>query len=326
MQAVVLAAGRGVRLGRLTARRSKAMLPVAGQPLAGRVLERLWEAGLRRVVVVGGADDRELADYCTSRNPASRNPASRISYVVQHERRGMAHALACAAPLIDAPFLLCACDNLVASTFITALMVHLEETGADGVLALLRMSPERLQYSAAVELAADGRARRIVEKPPPGSTQSDAGSIALYAFRPRLLDYLDVPLSPRGEQELQSAVQALMDAGGDVHGLFAPGRQTVTCPADLLALNLYYLDQGIGAEVQASLPGDVRVTPPVRIEAGVELGAGCAIGPRVYLETGCRVGQGVRLRDALVLRGGVVPAGVEVTGAIWADAGVDQSV
>jgi NDP-sugar pyrophosphorylase family protein len=81
MQAVVLAAGRGTRLGSLTARRSKAMLPVTGQPLVGRVIERLRAAGDRDLVVVGGPDDQELAEYCKEQ-----------SYVIQTERRGMAHA------------------------------------------------------------------------------------------------------------------------------------------------------------------------------------------------------------------------------------------
>lgn len=313
-QAVLLAAGRGTRLGHLTARRSKAMLPVVGQPLVGCVLERLSEVGLHRFAIVGGPDDQELVHYC-----ASQRPEFRISYVVQPERRGMAHALACAAPLIEGPFLLCACDNLVASDFVARMVFLMEESDADGVLALLHMSPERLQHSAAVELTAGGRVRRIVEKPPPGSTDSDAGSIALYAFGRRLLDYLDVPKSPRGELELQSAIQALINAGGDVRGLFAPDRQTVTRPADLLALNLHYLGQGIGAEVQASLPPDVRVKPPVRIEEAVQVGTGCVIGPRVYIEAGCRVGAGAVLRETIVLRGGVVPDGAQIADAVWAD-------
>jgi NDP-sugar pyrophosphorylase family protein len=311
MQAVVLAAGRGTRLGSLTARRSKAMLPVTGQPLVGRVIERLRAAGDRDLVVVGGPDDQELAEYCKEQ-----------SYVIQTERRGMAHALACAAPLIHGSFVLIACDNLVASDFITAMMAHLEESGADGVLALLRMSPERLQHSAAVELTEGGRVRRVVEKPLPGLIESNVGSIPLYAFRLPLLHYLDVSVSPRGEQELQSAIQALIDAGGDVRGLFAPGRRTVTRPADLLALNLHYLDQGIGVEVQVSPPPGVTLTPPLRFEAGVEVGAGCVIGPRVYLEAGCRVGEGAVLRDAVVLRGSVVPRGAEITDAVWAEPGV----
>jgi NDP-sugar pyrophosphorylase family protein len=324
MQAVVLAAGRGTRLGHLTTRRSKAMLPVAGQPLVGRVMERLWAAGLRRFVVVGGVDDRELADFAREQESRlfsdksdRRDNARGIAYAVQSQRRGMAHAVACAAPLIDGPFLVNACDNLVASDFVAEMLACLAETGADGVLALLHMAPERLQHSAAVELTASGRVRQIVEKPPPGSTDADAGSIALYAFSPRLLDHLDVPVSPRGEQELQSAIQALIDAGGKVRALFAPGRQTVTRPTDLLDLNLHYLDQGGYLQLPGSLPSDVALTPPLYIEGGVEVGEACVIGPRVYLEAGCRVGAGVFLRDAVVLRGAVVPDGAKVVRDVW---------
>jgi len=309
MQAVVLAAGHGTRLGHLTAHRSKAMLPVLGQPLVGRVLEGLWGAGLRRFVVVGGPEDHALANYLHS----GVVPGA-VSFVVQPERRGMAHALSCAAPLIQGAFVLVACDNLVHNDFVTVLVSHLSETSADGVLTLLHMSPERLQHSAAVELTTEGRVRRIVEKPLPGSVQSDAGSIALYAFGPALMDYLDVQISPRGEQELQDAIQALIEAGGEVRGLFAPGRRTVTRPADLLALNLHYLDQGVDADVQAVLPTDVTLLPPVRIEAGARVagGARSVLGPRVYLESGCRIGTGVVLRDAVVLRGSVVPNGSSV--------------
>jgi NDP-sugar pyrophosphorylase family protein len=314
MQAIVLAAGRGTRLERLTTHRSKAMLPVAGHSLVGRVLEQLSAAGLSRFIVVGGPDDQDLA---RETRLFRRTGFPDLSYVIQPEQCGMAHALACAATQIDGPFILCACDNLVSSEFIAEMMVHLRETTADGVLALLRMPPEQLQHSAAVERTPSGRVRRIVEKPFPGSG-GDAGSISLYAFRARLLEHLDVPLSLRGEQELQSAIQSLIDAGGDVRGLFAPGRRTVTRPADLLTLNLHYLDQGIATGIQAPLPTDVTLTPPVRVEAGVQVGARCVIGPRVYLEAGCRVGERAVLRDAVVLRGGAVPDGTEVVGRIWA--------
>ena len=144
MQAVVLAAGRGTRLGRLTIQRSKAMLPVAGEPLVGRVLERLRVTGLQRFVIVGGPDDEELVQYCRDQQSGS------LSHVVQTERRGMAHALACAAPLIDSSFVLAACDNLVASDFVAEMIACLENTGADGVLALQRMSPERCLIISAV--------------------------------------------------------------------------------------------------------------------------------------------------------------------------------
>ena len=52
--AVVLAAGRGTRMGALTATTPKPLLAVAGEPIVARVLRGLARAGVRRAVVVTG--------------------------------------------------------------------------------------------------------------------------------------------------------------------------------------------------------------------------------------------------------------------------------
>lgn len=304
-QAVVLAAGEGRRLGELTTHRSKAMLPILGQPLIGQVLDRLRAAGLWRLVVVGAPHDAELITYLEGRRGKMR-PGGVLELAFQPEKRGTADALAWAAPYLNGPFVLVACDNLIESNYLAQLSRELVRSGADGVLGLVPMTPEQLQHSAAVDLAPDGRVQRIVEKPPANSTIGRLGSIFAYAWGPRLLDHLNVPPSARGEREIQDAIQALIDAGGDVRSLVAPGRLTLTRPADLLAINLTFLDQGLGVGVGGRLPPDVMVVPPVRIEAGVQVEAGCRLGPRLYLERGCRIGAGARLHDAVVLRDGVV--------------------
>ncbi len=319
-QAVILAAGAGSRLGRLTAHRTKAMLPICGRPLVGRMLDRLNEAGFRRVVVVGALHDAELAAYLERRR-AGLPPEAALELAWQPQKRGTADALACAAPFLEGPFLLTACDNLVKGDYLARLGAELARTGAHGVLGLLPMTPEQLQHSAAVDLGPGGRVRRIVEKPPPGSIDSPLGSIFVYAFSPRLLRHLDVPLSKRGEREIQDAIQALIDAGGVVRGLVAPGRLSLTRPADLLAINLIYLERGPRTVISAPLPPDVNVVPPVRVEAGVQVGAGCSLGPRLYLEGGCRIGPGARLGDAVVLRDGVVAPGQRVTNQVLAGSG-----
>ena len=54
MQAVLLAAGLGSRLGSLTERLPKALIPVGGQPLLAYAVRFALAAGARDVVVVGG--------------------------------------------------------------------------------------------------------------------------------------------------------------------------------------------------------------------------------------------------------------------------------
>ncbi|MCC5867952.1 MAG: nucleotidyltransferase family protein [Gammaproteobacteria bacterium] len=51
MKAMLLAAGRGRRMGALTLRQPKPLLPVGGQPLIVRHLERLAAAGVREVII-----------------------------------------------------------------------------------------------------------------------------------------------------------------------------------------------------------------------------------------------------------------------------------
>src|SRR3990172_2736215 len=53
-QAVLLAAGRGTRLGDLTRDTPKPLLQVGGRPIIFRVIEGLAEAGVRDIIVVTG--------------------------------------------------------------------------------------------------------------------------------------------------------------------------------------------------------------------------------------------------------------------------------
>ena len=54
MQAIILAAGMGKRLGEYTKNNTKCMVPVNGIPLIDRVLSQLSELPLNRVVIVVG--------------------------------------------------------------------------------------------------------------------------------------------------------------------------------------------------------------------------------------------------------------------------------
>ena len=63
MQAVILAAGMGKRLGEYTKNNTKCMVSVNGTPLIDRVLSQLSELTLNRVVIVVGYEGQKLMDY-----------------------------------------------------------------------------------------------------------------------------------------------------------------------------------------------------------------------------------------------------------------------
>lgn len=67
MQAIILAAGMGRRLGEYTKDNTKCMVPVNGVRLIDRVLNQLSELDLKRVVIVVGYKGKELVDYIGNR-------------------------------------------------------------------------------------------------------------------------------------------------------------------------------------------------------------------------------------------------------------------
>lgn len=318
MQGVVLAAGKGTRLAPLTPSRSKAMAPVAGKPLVGRVIDALVAAGVEQLVIVAAAEDAGLHQYVAT----VVAPLLPVEVVVQTARLGMAHALRLAAPYLDGDFVMSACDNLVPQAHLAALVAAHRARQASATLSLMPVAREQVSKTGIV-VWEDPWVRRIVEKPDPAQAPSSISSLPLYVFSPAILPLVEmVQPSPRGEYELQDAIQGLIDQSGRVTGVFTDVRRQVTDLADLLALNLSYLDEDRDAQgraqrvVPASLGADIALCPPVYIAEDARIGPGAAIGPRVYVEAGATVGAGAQLRDAVVLRGAVVDAAAHVQGEI----------
>lgn len=70
MQAIILAAGMGRRLGEFTADNTKCMLEVNGVRLIDRMLHQLSSLGLSRIVIVIGYEGQKLKCYLTKNYPS----------------------------------------------------------------------------------------------------------------------------------------------------------------------------------------------------------------------------------------------------------------
>ena len=316
MQGVILAAGKGSRLHPITLRRSKAMVPVLGKPLVERVMEVLYANGVQDFILVVSPDDRDIVRHFRSESTLEAD----VRFVYQVERLGMADALRCALPLIEGDFVLSACDNLTSVEYVGQMLSAWNaEPRPSAVLSLMPVSRDRISSTGIVEL--DGEwVTRIVEKPAPEEAPSNVSSLPLYCFGRVILDHLpEVKLSPRGEYELQDAIQMLIEREGRVRGVFIERRLTVTGPADLLNINRVYLLSGDDRPQLApyTVGPNTRLITPLRIESGVIIGADCTIGPNVYIERNCRIGTGSHIRDAVILRDVEVPAGARVIDQVF---------
>jgi len=305
MQAVILAAGKGTRLRPITEKRSKAMVPVLGRPLVERALMPFFDNGIRDFVFVISDEDTEIRDHFANR--CDLGISSR--FVVQHERLGMAHALGLAAPLVSDRFVVSACDSLLDPAHVKDLLDAAD--GADAVLSLLDVDRELVTRSGVVELDGE-RILRIVEKPPFDDAPSNTVSLPHYVFPPQMLDLLPyVEASPRGEYELQDAIQRLIDGGSAVTGVRASQRFQVSSPEDLLRLTrlMFVRESEPDPTCRADAGRRATCVDPVHIERGVVLGEACELGPEVFLESGCEIGNRAVVRRSIVLRGARVGDG-----------------
>lgn len=87
--AIILAAGRGSRLGALTDERPKCLVPLAGQPLLYWQIRALREAGIERIVVVCGYRSELLSGFSVE---------TRLN--ADWERTNMVSSLLCARDVI----------------------------------------------------------------------------------------------------------------------------------------------------------------------------------------------------------------------------------
>lgn len=314
MQAVILAAGKGSRLNPITLNRSKAMVPILGKPIVERVMEELVQNGIQDFILVVSREDSEVGRYFRERSALKIN----LQFVVQPERLGMANALSLAAPYIHDTFIMSACDNLTSTEHLAELLKTHQAEAANATLSLMKIDLTLAGRTGIVEWQ-NGQIRRIVEKPAPGEAPSNIASLPLYVFSTKLLDYLpEVKPSPRGEYELQDAIQMLIDRDGRVTGVLTPSRLQLTNAGDLLALNRHYLTTGGDTPQLAprSVGQHTHLITPLRIEEETTIGPGCVIGPRVYIERNCHIGADVLIKDAVILRDTVVEDGQQIVGEV----------
>ncbi len=206
-KAVILAAGRGTRMGELTADLPKPMLDLGGRPILEHLLERLIEAGYSEALIVTGYRAEAIENHF-------RGYRLPLRFVRQPEPDGTATAALLAREFVGcSDFLLTFGDILADASCYRQILDQLRgEPAAEAIVGVKHV--EDPYRGAAVYVDGDGRVTRIVEKPPRGESATNWNSAGIYAARASLFPELErVSKSPRGEYELTSAVSRLIETG-----------------------------------------------------------------------------------------------------------------
>src|ERR1700682_2020826 len=90
MRGIILAGGKGTRLGELTKVTNKHLLPVGPYPMVYHPLKKLVGAGIHAILLVSGTE--HMGDFVELLG-SGREHGCRLTYRVQDEAGGIAQAL-----------------------------------------------------------------------------------------------------------------------------------------------------------------------------------------------------------------------------------------
>jgi len=232
-KAVVLAAGKGTRMGSLTEALPKPMLQVGGKPLLEHILDHLGLAGIRECGLITGyrhdVIEQHFKDYPMT-----------LVFIHQEVINGTAGAAKLARGFAGSdPVLLTFGDIWCEPDDYLRVMQPIEdEPDTEATLAVKYVDDP---FQGAAVYVEDGFIRRIIEKPVKGTSTTHWNSAGIYCFRPSVFEEIDrVPLSARGEYELTSAIEQMIASGRKLRAVDIKGTwRDIGRPEDLDAADQF---------------------------------------------------------------------------------------
>ena len=284
-----MSGGKGTRLRPLTYTGAKQLVPVANKPILWYGIEGIVAAGITEIGIIISPETGEEVKSLTGNGELF---GAKITYILQEEPAGLAHAVRVAQPFLgDSPFIMYLGDNLIESQ-LNSFVEHFKQQQLDGLI-LLRTVANPTAFGVAV-VDDQGRVLQLVEKPkvPP----SNLALVGVYFFDKTIHKAIDqIRPSARGELEITDAIQQLIHNQKKVEACHLEGWWLDTGKKDdLLTANQIILDSCMTYNVEGEVDEKSQILGRVKIGKGTKL-VNCnvrgpvIIGENCYLEN-CFIG------------------------------------
>jgi UTP--glucose-1-phosphate uridylyltransferase len=233
-KAVIPVAGLGTRFLPATKAIPKEMLTIVDRPTIQYIVEEVVSSGVEQVIFVTSEgksaienhfdynfqlDNVLRAKHKTNLSKELDAISNLIDIVSVRQKKplGLGHAIWTARHVIgNEPFMVCLGDDLVLSDIPCARqMLDLFHDVGESIVAVQRVPADETHQYGIVEGEENSRSRtfkvaRMVEKPAPGTTDSDLAIIGRYILMPEIFDILSRTTPGHGgEIQLTDALLAL---------------------------------------------------------------------------------------------------------------------
>jgi UTP--glucose-1-phosphate uridylyltransferase len=233
-KAVIPVAGLGTRFLPATKAIPKEMLTIVDRPTIQYIVEEVVNSGIEQIIFVTSEGKSAIENHFDynfhldavlreKNKTALGKELDMISNLIdivsvrQKKPLGLGHAIWTARHIVgNEPFMVCLGDDLVLSEVPCARqMLELYRDVGESIVAVQRVPHEQTHQYGIVEGEANGRERtykvsRMVEKPAPGTTDSDLAIIGRYILKPDIFEILNNTTPGHGgEIQLTDALLAL---------------------------------------------------------------------------------------------------------------------
>jgi len=295
MKGLVLVGGLGTQLRPLTLSKAKPLIEFGNKPQLLHLLEILKNAGVDEVVLAINYRPEVMEGFML------QHAGLGIKLTLSHEDQplGTAGPIAQAKDLLDdgEPFFVMNCD--VACEFNLREMIHFHNAHGKVGTIMVRRVDEPAKYGKSVVLTHEtGLIDKFVEH---GRTfAGNRINAGVYLFSPAIFDRIE-----QRPTSMEREVLPALAAEEQLYAMPLNGywMNIKTLPSFLAGTALYleYLRENRPAEL-ADASSDCYQGNVV-VDASVEVGDGCLIGPDVTIGPGCVIEDGVRLARCALLEG-----------------------
>jgi len=243
MKAVILTAGKGLRLMPITSSRPKPMIPLAGKPILEHTILGLKEAGIREILLIVGYKEKMIMNYF---NKVQETLNIKIEYIKQSEQLGTGHAASLAKTFVkNESFLLMYGDLMIDKIIFKEIIERYIKSKLEGLISLIEV--DNPQNFGIISLKSDGFVNKIVEKPSPDLNLGNLANAGIYIFSPLIFEAINkTEKSIRGEYEFTDSMQILINQlNGRILGYNIKDCywSDIGLPWQLLEANNYFLEK-----------------------------------------------------------------------------------